>query len=50
MQAVEPMITEAVLPILKVDNAVAARRSFGGTAPDEIRARIADATKRFHLS
>ena len=50
MQAVEPMITEAVLPILKVDNAVAARRSFGGTAPDEIRARIADAKKRFHLS
>ena len=49
MQNIEPMITAEVIDILKVENAVAARRSFGGTAPDEVRARIAEAKKRFHI-
>ena len=49
MQAIEPMITEEVFDILKVENAVAARRSFGGTAPAEVSARIAEAKKRFHI-
>jgi argininosuccinate lyase len=49
MQAIEPMITEEVIDILKVENAVAARRSFGGTAPAEVSARIAEAKKRFHI-
>ena len=49
MQAIEPLITAEVIDILKVENAVAARRSFGGTAPAEVSARIADAKKRFHI-
>ena len=49
MQAIEPLITAEVIGILKVENAVAARRSFGGTAPAEVSARIADAKKRFHI-
>ena len=49
MQAIEPLITAEVISILKVENAVAARRSFGGTAPAEVSARIADAKKRFHI-
>ena len=49
MQEIEPMITEEVIDILKVENAVAARRSFGGTAPAEVSARIAEAKKRFHI-
>ena len=49
MQAIEPLITAEVIGILKVENAVATRRSFGGTAPAEVSARIADAKKRFHI-
>jgi len=49
MQAMEPLITAEVLEILKVDNAVAARQSYGGTAPAEVRARIADAKERFQI-
>ncbi len=49
MQAIEPLISEEVIDILKVENAVAARHSFGGTAPTEVRARIAEARKRFHI-
>ena len=49
MQAIEPLITEEVMDILKVENAVAARQSFGGTAPTEVRAHIADAKKRFQI-
>jgi argininosuccinate lyase len=32
-----------------VASAAAARTSFGGTAPDEVRARIADARQRFAI-
>ena len=49
MQAIEPLITAEVIGILKVENAVATRRSFGGTAPAEVSARIADAKKRFQI-
>ena len=49
MQAIEPLITNEVIDILKVENAVAARRSFGGTAPAEVSARIAEAKKRFQI-
>jgi len=49
MQAIEPLITNDVVEILKVENAVAARHSFGGTAPAEVRARIAEAKKRFQI-
>ena len=49
MQAVEPLITADVIGILSCEAAVAMRRSFGGTAPDEVRARIAEARQRYGL-
>ncbi|MDA9930776.1 argininosuccinate lyase [Alphaproteobacteria bacterium] len=49
MQAVEPRITKDVLDILSCEAAVAMRCSFGGTAPNEVRARIKDAKARFDL-
>ncbi|WP_276199457.1 argininosuccinate lyase [Chelatococcus sp. XZ-Ab1] len=41
MQAVEPRITDAVYGVLGVENSVRSRMSFGGTAPDNVRAQIA---------
>jgi len=38
MRAVEPAITEAVFTVLGVENSVASRRSFGGTAPENVQA------------
>ena len=49
MQQVEPRITAAVMDILSCEAAVAMRRSFGGTAPDEVRARIAEARARYGI-
>ena len=49
MQAIEPRITSAVLDILTCEAAVSMRTSFGGTAPGEVRARIADARIRFAM-
>ena len=40
MQGVHPGITEAVSGVLGVDNSVASRTSFGGTAPDRVREQI----------
>jgi argininosuccinate lyase len=42
MQAEEPRITEALFTVLGVENSVRSRTSFGGTAPEAVRARIAD--------
>ncbi len=42
LQTGHDAITEAVYSVLGVDNSVASRQSFGGTAPDQVRARIAD--------
>ncbi|MDC7786543.1 argininosuccinate lyase [Rhodoplanes sp. TEM] len=39
MQAVEPRITAAVFDVLTVDSAVKSRASYGGTAPDNVRAQ-----------
>ena len=39
MQQIEPQITAAVMD-LSCEAAVAMRKNFGGTAPDEVRARI----------
>jgi argininosuccinate lyase len=47
MQAVEPRITEAVYQVLDVERSVASRTSFGGTAPQCVRAAIAAARRRF---
>ncbi|NIK87921.1 argininosuccinate lyase [Rhizomicrobium palustre] len=40
MQAVEPAITEDVLKVLSVEASVAARMSYGGTAPDRVKEQI----------
>ncbi len=37
MQKVEPRITEDVFSVLSVENSVASRTSFGGTAPENVR-------------
>ena len=49
LQAIEPRIKPNIIGKLTVASAVAGRTSFGGTAPDEVRARIADAKQRFGL-
>ena len=41
MQAVNPAITSAVFDVLGVHNSVASRQSYGGTAPDQVRAQVA---------
>lgn len=41
MRAVEPGITDEVYGVLGVDNSVRSRTSFGGTAPDNVRAACA---------
>ncbi len=41
MQAVHPGITEAVYTVLGVENSVASRRSYGGTAPERVREQVA---------
>ncbi len=46
MQAVEPRITEAVRSVLSVEQSVASRKSFGGTAPDNVRKAAATARER----
>ncbi len=37
LQVVEPLITAAIFDVLTVENSVASRRSFGGTAPENVR-------------
>jgi argininosuccinate lyase len=39
MRAVEPRITERIFEVLSVDRSVRSRTSFGGTAPDNVRAQ-----------
>jgi argininosuccinate lyase len=41
MRQVHAAITEGVYDVLGVDNSVASRTSYGGTAPDNVRARVA---------
>ncbi len=43
LQAVEPAITADVYEVLRPDSSVASRTSFGGTAPERVRAAIAAA-------
>jgi argininosuccinate lyase len=47
MQAIEPAITASVYDVLDIERSVASRTSFGGTAPDRVRAAIAAARKRY---
>ena len=41
MQSVHADITDAVFTVLGVDNSVASRTSYGGTAPAQVRAQVA---------
>ena len=41
MRSVNPAITERVHDVLGVHNSVASRTSYGGTAPDNVRAQVA---------
>ncbi len=43
LQAIDPRIGAGVYDVLSVDASVASRRSFGGTAPAQVRARITEA-------
>jgi argininosuccinate lyase len=47
LQAVEPAITAAVYDVLDPARSVASRTSFGGTAPERVRAAAGEARKRF---
>ena len=47
MQGVEPRITDAVFSVLGVDQSVASRTSFGGTAPENVRRAVKTARERF---
>jgi argininosuccinate lyase len=47
LQAIEPALTAAVFEVLDADRSVASRTSFGGTAPDRVRAAIVEARRRF---
>ena len=42
LQALHPGVTEAVYKVLTPEASCASRQSFGGTAPEQVRARIAD--------
>ncbi|MHA1539187.1 MAG: argininosuccinate lyase [Alphaproteobacteria bacterium] len=47
MQAVEPRITQDLFSVLSVENSVASRTSFGGTAPVRVKESIAAARKKY---
>ena len=47
MQLVEKRLTRAVFRVLTLDYSVGSRRSFGGTAPANVRRAIAQARERF---
>ncbi|MEJ2123637.1 MAG: argininosuccinate lyase [Alphaproteobacteria bacterium] len=46
MQAVHTAITEGIFAVLSVDASVASRRSFGGTAPENVRLQAKEWLKR----
>ena len=41
VNALHPGITQEIYSVLGVDNSVRSRMSYGGTAPDQVRAQIA---------
>jgi argininosuccinate lyase len=50
MQGVEPRITDDVFGVLSVDHSVASRTSYGGTAPDNVRAQAKGWLKKLEKS
>lgn len=49
MRAVENKITDAVFSVLSSENSVKSRKSYGGTAPANVKKAALDAKKRFGL-
>ncbi len=49
LQKIDARLTKDVFSVLSVDASVASRQSHGGTAPDQVRARIAEAKKELGL-
>ena len=49
LQAIDPRIDARVFAALSVDASVAARTSYGGTAPDQVRMRVAEARSALGL-
>jgi argininosuccinate lyase len=47
LQAIEPRVTAEVLDVLAIERSIASRNSFGGTAPEQVRAAITAARERF---
>ena len=47
MQSAEPRITQDVFKVLTPEASAASRNSFGGTAPDNVRAQVKAARERF---
>src|SRR5579885_1941651 len=47
MQRVDPRITKSVFDVLTVEQSVASRTSFGGTAPSNVTRAVAEARRRF---
>jgi argininosuccinate lyase len=47
MKLVEARIDKTVFSVLGVENSVASRRSFGGTAPANVKKAVAAARRRF---
>jgi len=43
LRGVDARIDERVYEALSVESSVAARNSYGGTAPEQVRARVAEA-------
>jgi argininosuccinate lyase len=50
LQAIDPRIESSVFRALSIDASVASRTSYGGTAPDQVRLRIAEAHGRLDLA
>ncbi|HEY4162675.1 MAG TPA: argininosuccinate lyase, partial [Dongiaceae bacterium] len=47
LQAVEPRITADIYTVLSAEHSAASRKSFGGTAPENVRIAAAAARERF---
>ena len=47
LTAIDERISNAVFDVLSVDNSVRSRNSYGGTAPDNVRAQVISARERF---
>ena len=45
LQAIDSRVGEGVFAVLSVEASVAARKSYGGTAPEQVRGRVAEARR-----